>query len=178
MGNLPLHPLLVHFPLVLAMLLPAVAALIVWADWRGKASRRSWWIVTATAALLTAASVASLKTGQREGDRVEHVVPDAALERHEERAELFTWTTATLLALVFAAGIPSSPRLRRGLGLVATSASLAVALLALGVGHSGGTLVYRHNAAAAYTATGAGASLRGEPRDRHASVRDGDDDRR
>jgi hypothetical protein len=109
--------------------------------------------------------VASLKTGQQEEDRVERVVPDAALERHEERAELFTWTTVGLLVLALGAGFPASARLRGVVGLGTTVAGFAVALLAVGVGHSGGTLVYRHNAAAAYATGGAGASLAGELRD-------------
>lgn len=150
MGNIPLHPLVVHLPLVLAVFLPVIVAAILWADWRGRLTRRSWWIGAVTAALLAGGAFVALQTGENEEERVEQVVAEAALETHEERAEVFLWATLAPLMLVVGAGLLTAPRARRWVGGAAVVASLAVAGLALGVGHSGGELVYVHNAGAAY----------------------------
>ena len=46
-----------------------------------------------------------MNTGEREEDRVERVVPEAALEQHEEYAEQFVWATG--FTLVLAGLVPS-----------------------------------------------------------------------
>ncbi len=158
MGNIPLHPLVVHLPLVLAALLPFVVLAILWGDRRGRLTARSWWIGVGVAALLTAGAFVSVKTGEREEEVVESVVPEAALERHEERAEAFLWATLAPLALLGLTVAVRTDAPRRWIGTGALVASLALAGLAVGVGHSGGSLVYEHGAASAYTDPGTAAT--------------------
>ena len=82
----------------------------------------------------------AVETGQREEDRVERVVPEQHLERHEEAAERFLGLSVALMALTVA----GLARGRIG-ALLARSRFFALALVVAGVqvGHSGGTLVYR-----------------------------------
>jgi uncharacterized membrane protein len=159
MLNLPLHPLIVHVPLVFAGLAPIVIAVVVWGRWRGRFGRGGWITVLATTAVLAAASFVAVKTGQNEEETVEEVVADAPIHTHEERAEAFLWLTAGTLGLVVLASLMRRDRIERAVGLVALAASLVTVVGAIYVGHSGATLVYRHGAAGAYvtadSATGA-----------------------
>ncbi len=161
MGNLPLHPLVVHVPLVLAMLLPAVVAAILIGDRRGRLGRTSWWTAAATAGLLFVGSLISLNTGGHEEERVEAIVAESAIERHEERAETFTWAGAAALALLCSIPLFRSLKTRKRLGAAGLVAAMVVGVLAIRVGHSGGSLVYVHNAGAAYvTDAAAGDGMR------------------
>lgn len=144
----PLHPAVVHFPIVLAILLPLVVLGAIWAIRRGSRPGRAWAIPLAVAALLAVSAFVSLRTGQAEEERVETVVTETALHEHEEAAERFLVLSGVLL-LVAVVGL--------GRGVVGTSARLVTAagsvlLLAAGVqvGAAGGELVYRHNAGSVY----------------------------
>lgn len=150
MGNLPLHPLVVHVPLVLAMLVPVVIAAILIGDRRRRFGRASWWTAVAISGLLVIGSLASLNTGGREEERVEAIVAESALELHEERAETFTWIAGATFVLLLTIPLFRAPETRAWFGTAGLLASLVVAALAIRVGHSGGSLVYVHNAGAAY----------------------------
>jgi uncharacterized membrane protein len=144
----PLHPAVVHFPLVLVILLPFFAAGALWAIRRGTAPRRAWALPLAVTAALFVSGVVALSTGRAEEERVEGVVPEAAVSAHEEAAERFLIFGGALL-LVAAAGL--------GRGHLGTSArlltmvgSLAFVAAGIQVGGAGGALVYQHGAAGAY----------------------------
>ena len=156
---LPLHPVVVHFPIVLAVLLPISAAWALWAIRKGTTFRRAWAVPAAMAIALALSALAAVKTGEAQDERVERVVPEQALESHEEVAEAFLALSAGL-ALVVAAGLV---RGRTGVAARALGTAGAVALVAVAVfvGHSGGKLVYEHGAASAYTGAGARVSARG-----------------
>lgn len=150
----PLHPAIVHFPIVLMFLLPISAAGALWAIRRGARHTRAWAIPIAVAAALTLSSWAAVETGEQQEDRVENVVADAVVERHAESAEAFLAFTAVTLVLM-AGGLVGN---RVGTAIRATATLAAVGLIIAGarVGHSGGELVYTHGAAAAYATTGSG----------------------
>jgi uncharacterized membrane protein len=154
----PLHPALVHFPIVFAVLMPVVAIAVLWAIRRGIIQERAWRFVIALAAGLVLASWIAVQTGEQQEERVEEVVAESALASHEEAAELFlllTWATLAAAAVGVATGvIGSSARI--------VSVVLALVVLVAGwrVGNSGGELVYRHDAAQAYAPDG---SSRGAP---------------
>ncbi|HET7784456.1 MAG TPA: DUF2231 domain-containing protein [Myxococcales bacterium] len=172
MGQVPLHPALVHIPLGLAVVLPLVALGVTVALARNWLAPRSFAVVVLLQALLLGAGFAALKTGQDEEDRVERVVPERALHAHEEAAERFLVGAGISLA-IGAAGLFFLRRERalRWIAAGATAATVAVAALAVGVGKPGGELVYVHGAAGAY-AGGAASAADGAPADR----RDDDDD--
>ena len=144
----PLHPAVVHFPIVLTFLLPLAALGALWHGRRNPGGRGGWMLTTGLAAALTLSAWLAVQTGERDEEGVERVVPEMALEGHEEAAERFLLLSAGVL-LIAGVGL-----LR---GRVGTAARLATAAGSLGlvvaaalVGHSGGELVYRHGAAAAH----------------------------
>ena len=150
----PLHPAVIHFPIVLMILLPVAAGVALWAIGRGAAPARAWTVPLAAAAALTASSWVAVETGEGEEERVERVVAESALHGHEESAERFLLLTGAVLALT-AAGLlrGATGRVAR---LAATASSLGLVVLGVEVGHSGGNLVYRDGAASAYISPAAG----------------------
>lgn len=145
--SLPLHPVMVHLPLALALLMPLFAAAAAWGLWTGRLGRRAWLATVALQLLLVATAIVAIKSGEREEDRVEAVVPKTALHLHEEYAEQFTWGAALVLGFALVAFVPAAGR---SFALMTLIGTIAVAGLALRVGHAGGQLVYVHNAGAAY----------------------------
>ncbi len=153
----PLHPMIVHLPLALAVLMPLLAAgafLAWWRQWLP--GRRVWVGVLALQAVLLVTGVAALRSGEAEEDRVEPVVGERVLEAHEEAAEVFVTAAGIVLCLFVVPFVLPGEGLRRGAAAAATVATLVVAALAVSTGKAGGELVYRHGAAAAYRADASG----------------------
>jgi len=163
----PLHPAIVHFPIVFSVLLPMAALLALWAIRRGSAPRRAWAFPLAIAVALTASAWVALETGEGEEERVEAVVAESAIHEHEEAAERFLLFAGvvTLVAGVglFAGSLGTAAR------VVATAGTLLVLAAGVQVGRAGGALVYEHGAAQAYVGASApdgyGSPRRGEDRD-------------
>jgi uncharacterized membrane protein len=136
----PLHPAVVHFPIVLMFLLPIAAIVTLWAIAHGSRAVRAWLIPLAVAAALTVSAWAAVETGEQDEDRAEDVAGERAVATHEAAAERFLLLSGAVLVIV-AAGL-----LRGGVGRTARMAGTvaALALVAAGyqVGHSGGQLVY------------------------------------
>lgn len=145
----PMHPALVHFPIVIALLLPLVLAGAWYSIRRGSPPVRAWSSVVAMAALLFLAAWVSVRTGQSQEDRVEEVITsEQPIHDHEESAERFLVLAGLALALS-PLGLASGRWGRIGRGTMALAA-VAVAIAIYPVGRSGGELVYRHGAAAAW----------------------------
>ena len=151
MGQLPTHPALVHLPIALALVMPLLTSGLLALWWRGVLPRKAWLIAIAMQALLVVGGMASLSTGERDEERVEALVPEAAIEAHEDAAKVFVAAgAATLLMAIGAAAI----RGERGARIAAGAATaMTVVVLGLGyrVGEAGGRLVYEHGAARAFT---------------------------
>jgi uncharacterized membrane protein len=152
----PLHPAVVHFPIVLAFLLPLFAVGAMIAIRKGARPLRAWSIPLAIGAALTLSSWVAVETGEDQDERVERVVAEQPLETHEERAELFL-TLSGVVLLVSATGLARGVIGRAG-RITATAGAFALVVAGAMVGHSGGELVYRHGAASAYAPHPAGAS--------------------
>jgi hypothetical protein len=75
----------------------------------GRVSKKSgqvqqvWWIVFGLQIMLAGSSFAAMETGEIDEERAEQVVPESAIEKHEEAAEVFSW--ATLAGLPFLLGL-------------------------------------------------------------------------
>jgi hypothetical protein len=151
MTSLPLHPAIVHLPLGLAFVLPALAAGFAWALLSGRVHARAWVVIVALQAVLLGAGLVAMNTGERDEDRVERVAPEAAIERHEEYAEQFVWAAGATLILAALVLVFRKPPLMQALSAAAVAGTIVVAAAAVRVGHAGGQLVYVHNAAAAYS---------------------------
>jgi uncharacterized membrane protein len=144
----PLHAALVHMPVAFAVLAPVAAAGALLLVSRGADVPRSWGMVVVLLALLSMSAVVAKSTGEDQEDRVEEVVPHAAIETHEEAADVFTIGSFILLA-VAAVGLVRG-QVGRWARLTATLGTLALLWAGYAVGHSGGRLVYQHGAAAVY----------------------------
>ena len=145
----PLHPAVVHFPIVFAFLMPIAAAVVLWGIQSRRLATRAWLGVLVLQAAVLASGWLAEEQGEHEEERVERVVAEEPIEAHEAAAERFMAIAGLTLALA-AAGL-----LRDPLGAVARALTLAASLAAVAavaaVGHSGGELVYRHGAALAYS---------------------------
>jgi len=166
-NSVPLHPALVHLPLGLAFVLPALAIGFAWAMWKGKIQPRAWLAIVLLQAVLLGAGLVALKSGHNEEDRVESVVSESALQRHEALAEQFLWITGITLVAAGVVLVLRRPGAVQALTAVTVLGTFLVAGAAVRVGHAGGQLVYVHNAAAAYTSnqavSGTGKVLSGKP---------------
>ncbi len=146
MGEVPLHPAIVHLPLGLAIALPIVALVVTFLLWRGVLSPRSFAIVVLLQALTVGAGFAALRTGEADEERVE----GSALDAHEEAAHRFMIGAGAALAI----GVASLLLLRRERALRwmaagTTAATAVVAALAIATGQAGGKLVYGSGGVAA-----------------------------
>lgn len=148
MFGIPLHPLVVHFPIVLVVLLPISVVIALWAVRKGATLRRAWAVPLAFAAALTLSAWVALQTGEAQEERVEDVVGDAVLHGHEEAAERFLVLSGVLLLVAAAGMIPGT--VGRAARFVTAAGALGLVAAGAQVGHSGGALVYRHGAASAY----------------------------
>jgi uncharacterized membrane protein len=148
MLGIPLHPLVVHFPIVLSVLLPISVLVAIRAIRKGTTPRRAWSLPLALAAALTLSAYVATQTGEAEEDRVEQVVAESAIHRHEEAGERFLVLSGVLL-LVAAVGLAPST-LGRAARIVTAGGALGLVAAGALAGHSGGTLVYRDGAASAY----------------------------
>lgn len=153
----PLHPAVVHFPIVFVVVLPIVAVIAIISIHRGAAVRPAWLPVIGIAGALALSSWLAVETGEDEEDAVEEVVPESAMHDHEESAELFFPLTIAGLVLVSAGLVKGRPgQLLRGAAVVG---ALGLSVAGYQVGHTGGELVYEYGAADAYARSG------GEDRD-------------
>ncbi len=148
MFGMPLHPMVVHFPVVFAMLLPVAVVIALLVIRKGAAARRVWSVPFAVAVALTASAWVATQTGESQEDRVERVVARGALHGHEEAAERFL-VLSGVLTLVAAAGLARGT-VGRAARIVTAAGAVGVLAAGAQVGHSGGLLVYRHGAASAY----------------------------
>jgi uncharacterized membrane protein len=148
--SLPLHPAIVHLPLGLALVIPALAVGFAWALWKGRTGPRAWVSIVALQGVILGGAVVAMNTGEREEDKVENVVPDFALERHEEYAQQFVWATGLTLVLAVLVLVFRKPAIVHVLTLGTVLGTFIVAAAAVRVGHAGGQLVYAHNAGVVY----------------------------
>ncbi len=159
MESLLFHPKMVHLPMALGILMPLVAIGIAIAWWRKWLPPRAWAVAVLLQAALVGTSILAIRSGEREGEKVEQVVSDRWVDAHEDAAKAFTMASTFVLGLmVFAGGLSAS---KRGLQLALLSGLGTLAVLGLGVqtGRRGGSLVYEHGAAQVYAKPGAGQDL-------------------
>ena len=148
-----LHPKVVHLPIALAVLMPLVAAGLAVAWHRAWLNRRSWVIAVLFQLALVVSSFAAMQTGEIDEERVERVVPEAAIEAHEEAAEVFTWSAAAVLLLMVLPLVIRNESAARRVAAAAAVSTLVLFGLGYRVGEAGGALVYEHHAAQAFSAS-------------------------
>lgn len=150
MESLFFHPKLVHLPIALAVILPPLIAVILLAWQRGWYPKRVWFLVPALQLALVVSGNIAMQTGEVEEERVERIVPHAALEEHEDAATFFMGGATVVLVLALGAAFLRKEPVALALGLATVVGSVAVLAMGVRVGHLGGELVYKHGAAGAY----------------------------
>ncbi len=149
MSQLPLHPAIVHFPIVLSFLVPVVAVVVAWAIFTGRLQQRSWLIPVSLQVAVFLSAWLAVQLGEEDEELVEAIVTEQALEEHEELGEAFLVCAGGLMLLMI------SPFLirTRFLPPILAVLSLLGTVMVIQVGRSGGDLVYSHGAAMAFSTT-------------------------
>lgn len=146
---MPIHPIVVHIPLVLAGLTPIVAGWLAWQTWQGRGSRRAWFVAFALQAVIVGSALVAIDTGGDEAEVVRKVVPHGTIGEHAHEARQFTMAAGAVAAMLLAAVVFTDKKAAVA-GAVAAAASLFVVLLGIRAGHAGGKLVFEYDAGAAY----------------------------
>ena len=150
MNELPLHPMVVHLPLGLALVVPLVAFGVLAYSFKREWLAPMWGIVVLLQLVMVGGAFFAMRTGEDQEQVVARIVPHEALEHHEEAAELFSYAGLAVLVLGAAALLPMNQKKRQGLGAATVVGSVAVAAMGLEAGEHGGELVYEYGASRAY----------------------------
>ncbi len=147
MFDLPLHPLVVHFPIVLGILLPFVGFIFWWGIKKEVVPQKVWVLVTAFALAYSVAAIVAVELGENDEERVEKVVSERVIEEHEEAGEMIPWVSGSLFLVSLGGYLrKKSDHLRLALAIISLIAIIPLA----NTGHTGGELVYKHGAAIAH----------------------------
>lgn len=161
----PLHPAIVHFPVALAVILPLFALGALWSIRKGAKPIRAWGVTAVLLAFVALGAVAAVQTGGQQAERVENTVGEAAVDQHEEAAELFE-VSAIAVLVIGLVGLRSGKIGQVG-RLAATIGTLVLFGMVWNVGHTGGRLVYGPGTALnAAGGAGAGGGEAGEDGER------------
>ncbi len=147
MFDLPLHPIVVHFPIVLGALLPFLAILLWWAIKKWQWTPKVWALVSAVALVYCLFAVTAVQLGEEDEEKVEKVVSEKVIEEHEEAGELIPWIAGTLF-LVSLGGF--TVRYSKQAKVATIVLSLIAVVPLIHAGHTGGELVYEHGASVAH----------------------------
>lgn len=148
---MPLHPAIVHLPLALTFVLPALILVFIWAIRSGKMSREMWVVIVGLQLLITASGYLALETGETDEDKVAKVAGIVLVQTHEQTAEIFVGTTVVSLAVgVVAIFLQAQFQLYARLAVLVLS--LLSCVFAFKTGEIGGEIVYAQNGASVHAA--------------------------
>ena len=153
----PLHPLIVHMPMALTVLIPLFAIGALVAIRRRAPVRVAWGVMIGMLAMLLVSGWLALQTGETEEDRVERFVSHDAVEEHEEAGKQFVYASGAVL-LLSGVGLIRG-RTGAAARVVVTLGTIGLVGMGYNVGHSGGGLVYGGGAAQAYSSPASSAAI-------------------
>lgn len=147
--QVPLHPMIVHFPMALTFVLPILVIVFAYMIKINKMTPKGWLVIVGLQLAVVITGYIALETGETEEHTVEKVVSKDLIHDHEEAAEIFVGST--VLALVLSIGVFFIRKefqlpIKLGIALI----GLVSCYLAFKTGTLGGELVYKHGAASAY----------------------------
>lgn len=147
--QVPLHPLIVHFPIALTFIFPILALLFAYLIKINKMTPKAWLIIVGIQLAVVISGYIALETGETEEHTVEKVVSKKLIHQHEEAAEIFVGSA--VLTLVLSIGVFFIRKelqfpVKVGIAIF----GLISCYLAYKTSGLGGELVYKHGAASAY----------------------------
>lgn len=149
----PLHPAVVHFPIVLTFILPFLILIFAFMIKANRMSSHGWLVIIGLQMIVTGMGYVSLETGETEEHNVEKVVAKKLIHEHEEAAEVFVGSTVLALALGIAVFFLKK-EFQFYIQIVIVLITIVSAYLAYKTGYLGGELAYRHGGASIYREMG------------------------
>lgn len=146
---MPLHPSIVHLPIVLTFIMPILVVVFAWMIKNNKMSPKGWFLIMGLQLAVVITGYVSLETGETEEETVSKVVSKDYIHEHEEAAEIFVGSTVLALVLSIAAFFIRK-EIQYPIKLSIAVIGLISCYLAYRTGELGGELVYKHGAASAY----------------------------
>ena len=147
--QVPLHPIVVHFPIAIAFILPILALLFAFFIKTQKMKSSMWLIIVGLHLFTVGAGYLALETGENEEDTVAKIVDKDLIGEHEKYAEIFVGVTVVATAISIVAFF-----LQTNIQFYAQLANVIIlviaAFFAYETGEHGGELVYKHGATRAY----------------------------
>lgn len=147
--QVPLHPLIVHLPIVVTFILPALIIVFALLLRGNKMPPKTWLLIVGLQLFVTTTGYVALDTGETEEEMVKKVVEKELIHKHEEAAEIFVGSTVLALVLGIAAFFLRK-EFQFSLHLAILAITLVSGFLAYRAGKLGGELVYIHQATSAY----------------------------
>lgn len=147
--QVPLHPMIVHFPVAFTFIFPILVIVFAYMIKINKMTPKGWLVIVGLQLAVVITGYVSLETGETEEHTVEKVVSKDLIHDHEEAAEIFVGST--VLALVLSIGVFFIRKefqfpIKIGIAVI----GLVSCYLGYKTGTLGGELVYKHGAASAY----------------------------
>jgi uncharacterized membrane protein len=143
--NMPVHPMIVHFPIAFVFLLPFLIVAFAMMIRKHKMAPQGWLIIIGIQFAVVVSGYIALETGEVEEERVEGFVPKKLIHAHEEAGEIFVASTVIGLVLSIAAFFVRK-EIGHPLKLSIALISVISSFLAYRTGELGGELVYKHDA--------------------------------
>ncbi|MBM4366340.1 MAG: hypothetical protein FJ102_08990 [Deltaproteobacteria bacterium] len=138
---MPLHPIVVHFPIAGAVFALPLVLGVLWAVRTGRLARQAWLIPGALQFISMVGAFAALASGEDLEESVEDEQDESQIEAHEGHAQRLTAGIALgTVATVAAAFVPAAVAIPVEVAAVVLGA--AGAGLAVPTGHSGGEMVW------------------------------------
>ncbi len=142
--NIPLHPMLVHFPIVLTALMPVLLIAFLIAERKMWATEKIWFLALGLSLLTPLSTFLAMRAGENDEELVEKVVRENLIEVHAEWGEWVLWMGIAVFICLLASMIFKKIKILKVLPILI---SLAAIFPVVQAGHSGGELVYKYNAA-------------------------------
>lgn len=139
MLDMPLHPIIIHFPIAIGCLLPLLMILNSLAIRKWQWPVRTWWMVVFLQGLFFLSALVAVETGEWDEENGRSPLV-SGLEVHEEWGEKVPVAAGIMLALTLTPFF--LPKKRNLLMIVTILGSIIVVGLLIQTGHTGGMLVH------------------------------------